>query len=222
MSNPSDHIKQLVARLPEKPGVYQYFNKQGEIIYVGKAKNLRRRVSSYFQKEHEWLKTRQLVAHIADLKYVVVDSEQDAFLLENSLIKQYQPHYNIMLKDGKSYPSICITREDFPRIFKTRKILKGVGEYFGPYSYGNTVDLESVSDNLATNLTGGSDRLRTYIGQDLSAKQSVYLHLYEQIRNCNIILGEYQDGRDTRAGKNIIGTCYAIRGVCYYQLLRMF
>ena len=89
-------------------------------------------------------------------------------------------------------------------------------------SYGNTVDLESVSDNLATNLTGGSDRLRTYIGQDLSAKQSVYLHLYEQIRNCNIILGEYQDGRDTRAGKNIIGTCYAIRGVCYYQLLRMF
>ena len=141
MSNPSDHIKQLVARLPEKPGVYQYFNKQGEIIYVGKAKNLRRRVSSYFQKEHEWLKTRQLVAHIADLKYVVVDSEQDAFLLENNLIKQYQPHYNIMLKDGKSYPSICITREDFPRIFKTRKILKGVGEYFGPYSYGNTVDL---------------------------------------------------------------------------------
>ena len=141
MSNPSDHIKQLVARLPEKPGVYQYFNQQGEIIYVGKAKNLRRRVSSYFQKEHEWLKTRQLVAHIADLKYVVVDSEQDAFLLENNLIKQYQPHYNIMLKDGKSYPSICITREDFPRIFKTRKILKGVGEYFGPYSYGNTVDL---------------------------------------------------------------------------------
>lgn len=121
--------------------MYQYFNKEGEIIYVGKAKNLRRRVASYFQKEHEWLKTRQLVAHIADLKYVVVDSEQDAFLLENNLIKQYQPHYNIMLKDGKSYPSICITKEDYPRVFKTRKIIKGAGEYFGPYSYGNTVDL---------------------------------------------------------------------------------
>lgn len=141
MSNPSEHIKQLVARLPEKPGVYQYFNRDGEIIYVGKAKNLRRRVASYFQKDHEWLKTRQLVAHIADLKYVVVDNEQDAFLLENNLIKQYQPHYNIMLKDGKSYPSICITREDYPRIFKTRKLIKGAGEYFGPYSYGNTVDL---------------------------------------------------------------------------------
>lgn len=141
MSNPSEHIKQLVARLPEKPGVYQYFNSDGEIIYVGKAKNLRRRVASYFQKEHEWLKTRQLVAHIADLKYVVVDSEQDAFLLENNLIKQYQPYYNIMLKDGKSYPSICITHEDYPRVFKTRKLIRGAGEYFGPYSYGNTVDL---------------------------------------------------------------------------------
>lgn len=141
MTTTSAHIKQLLAQLPECPGVYQYFNKEGEVIYVGKAKNLRRRVSSYFQKEHEWAKTRQLVKHIADIKYVVVASEQDAFLLENNLIKQYQPHYNILLKDGKSYPSICITREDYPRIFKTRKIIKGAGEYFGPYSYGNTVDL---------------------------------------------------------------------------------
>lgn len=136
-----EHIKALLVQIPECPGVYQYYNSAGEIIYVGKAKNLHRRVNSYFQKEHEGLKTRQLVSNIADIKYVVTHSEQDAFLLENNLIKQYQPHYNILLKDGKSYPSICITREAFPRIFKTRKILRGAGEYFGPYSYGNTVDL---------------------------------------------------------------------------------
>ena len=137
----SEHIRQLLRQIPEEPGVYQYFDKDGTVIYVGKAKNLRRRVTSYFQKEHEWLKTRQLVRHIADIRYVVVPSEQDAFLLENNLIKQYQPHYNILLKDGKSYPSICITKEPYPRIFKTRQLLKNVGEYYGPYSYGNTVDL---------------------------------------------------------------------------------
>lgn len=137
----SEHIRQLLRQIPEEPGVYQYFDKNGTVIYVGKAKNLRRRVTSYFQKEHEWLKTRQLVRHIADIRYVVVPSEQDAFLLENNLIKQYQPHYNILLKDGKSYPSICITKEPYPRIFKTRQLLKNVGEYYGPYSYGNTVDL---------------------------------------------------------------------------------
>lgn len=141
MANANAHIRGIVDRLPEKPGVYQYFDSKGTIIYVGKAKNLKRRVSSYFQHEHEWAKTRQLVAHIADIKYVVVDTEQDAFLLENNLIKQYQPHYNIMLKDGKTYPSICISKEAYPRIFKTRNIDKSAGEYFGPYSYGNTVDL---------------------------------------------------------------------------------
>ena len=141
MATISEHIKSILQRIPEKPGVYQYFNAEGTIIYVGKAKNLRRRVNSYFQKDQQTNKTRQLVRHIEDIKYIVVDSEQDAFLLENNLIKQYQPRYNILLKDGKSYPSICITKEAYPRIFKTRNIVKGAGEYFGPYSFGNTVDL---------------------------------------------------------------------------------
>jgi len=140
MSKTSDHIALLLKRIPENPGVYQYFDKDGQIIYVGKAKNLHRRVNSYFTKDHPSSKTRQLVAHIADIRYVVVDSEQDAFLLENNLIKQYQPRYNILLKDGKSYPFICITREPYPRIFKTRQVNKKTGEYFGPYSFGNTVE----------------------------------------------------------------------------------
>ena len=136
-----EHIALLLKRIPESPGVYQYFNTDGQIIYVGKAKNLHRRVSSYFQKDQQTYKTKQLVKHIADIKYIVVNSEQDAFLLENNLIKQHQPHYNILLKDGKSYPSICITKEAFPRIYKTRNIDKRIGEYFGPYSYSNVVDL---------------------------------------------------------------------------------
>ena len=139
--NKKEHIQAILQRLPEEPGVYQYFNEVGEVIYVGKAKNLKRRVSSYFHKEQDRYKTKLLVQSIADIKYVVVNSEQDAFLLENNLIKKYQPHYNILLKDGKSYPSICITKEEYPRIFKTRKIIKGAGEYFGPYSFGYTLDL---------------------------------------------------------------------------------
>ena len=135
------HIQDILQRLPDEPGVYQYLNEVGEVIYVGKAKSLKKRVSSYFHKEQDRYKTKLLVKNIADIKYVVVESEQDAFLLENNLIKQYQPHYNILLKDGKSYPSICITREDYPRIFKTRKIIKGIGDFYGPYSYGNTLDL---------------------------------------------------------------------------------
>ena len=140
MKGSNEHINLLLKRIPESPGVYQYFDKEGHIIYVGKAKNLHRRVNSYFTKDHPSSKSRQLVAHIADIRYVVVESEQDAFLLENNLIKQYQPKYNILLKDGKSYPSICITREAFPRIFKTRTINKKIGEYYGPYSFGYTVD----------------------------------------------------------------------------------
>lgn len=141
MPTKDNHIALLLKRIPESPGIYQYFDNEGQIIYVGKAKNLHRRVNSYFNKDQQSSKTRQLVAHIADIKYVVVDSEQDAFLLENNLIKQYQPRYNILLKDGKSYPYICITREPYPRIFKTRTVNKKAGEYYGPFSFSNTVDL---------------------------------------------------------------------------------
>ena len=128
-------LKQIVLSLPDKPGVYQYFNDKGEIIYVGKAKNLKRRVSSYFNKEQQSPKTRVLVKQIADLKYIVVDTEQDALLLENSLIKKHQPRYNILLKDDKTYPSICIKNEYFPRVFKTRNIVRDGSRYFGPYTY---------------------------------------------------------------------------------------
>lgn len=128
-------LKQIVLSLPESPGVYQYFNKEGVIIYVGKAINLKRRVSSYFNKYQTSIKTRILVSQIADLKYIVVNSEQDALLLENSLIKKHQPRYNILLKDGKTYPWIVVKNEPFPRIFQTRQLIKDGSSYFGPYTY---------------------------------------------------------------------------------------
>ena len=126
--------------MPSTPGVYQYFNKAGDIIYVGKAKNLKRRVSSYFNKEHDSVKTNILVNNIYDLKYICVNSEADALLLENNLINKYQPRYNILLKDGKTYPWLCITKEPFPRVFKTRQVFKGA-DYFGPYPSSYTLDL---------------------------------------------------------------------------------
>ena len=129
-----EYIKGIVLNLPDSPGCYQYLDDNGTIIYVGKAKNLKRRVSSYFNKEQQSLKTKLLVAKIADIKYVVVNSEADALLLENNLIKQHKPRYNVLLKDDKTYPSICITNEHFPKLLKTRKIEKGKGRYFGPYT----------------------------------------------------------------------------------------
>ena len=129
-----EYLKGIVLNLPESPGCYQYLDDKGVIIYVGKAKNLKRRVSSYFNKEQLSLKTKLLVTKIADIKYVVVNSEADALLLENNLIKQHKPRYNVLLKDDKTYPSVCITNEFFPRIFKTRKIEKGKGLFFGPYT----------------------------------------------------------------------------------------
>ncbi|NMC60257.1 MAG: excinuclease ABC subunit C, partial [Candidatus Methanofastidiosa archaeon] len=136
----SEELLLQIKSLPSKPGVYQYFNNLGEIIYIGKAKNLKKRVSSYFNKIHDSGKTNVLVKNIASIKYIVVETEEDALLLENNLIKKHQPRYNVLLKDGKTYPSICITNEEFPRIFKTRNILKNGSLYFGPYSSTYTID----------------------------------------------------------------------------------
>ena len=210
MKGKDDHITLLLKRIPESPGVYQYFDKEGQIIYVGKAKNLHRRVNSYFNKDHQSSKTRQLVAHIADIRYVVVESEQDAFLLENNLIKQYQPHYNILLKDGKSYPSICITKEAFPRIFKTRNVNKKTGEYYGPYSFSYTVDtvlelIHKIYPIRTCNMPLSSDSIE---------KKKVRVCLKYHLKNCcGICEGkgkeEYQEWID-QARKLIKGDAHEI------------
>lgn len=135
-------LKNIVLNMPEKPGSYQYYDESHTIIYVGKAKNLKRRVSSYFHKEVDRYKTKVMVSKIWDISYTVVNSEEDALLLENSLIKKYNPRYNVLLKDGKTYPSICVTNEYYPRIFKTRHINKKFGTFFGPYS--NTASMYAV------------------------------------------------------------------------------
>ena len=134
------YLKGIVSRLPEKPGSYQYYDEHGTIIYVGKAKNLKSRVSSYFHAEVDRYKTKVLVSKIHDISYTVVNTEEDALLLENSLIKKYNPRYNVLLKDGKTYPSICVTNEMFPRIFKTRTINKRWGTYYGPYSHQGSMN----------------------------------------------------------------------------------
>ena len=137
-------LKNIVANMPEQPGSYQYWDENGVIIYVGKAKNLKKRVASYFHKEVDRWKTKVLVSKIIDITYTVVNTEEDALLLENSLIKKYQPKYNVLLKDGKTYPSICVTNEPYPRVFKTRNINKKWGSYFGPYS--NATPMYTVLD----------------------------------------------------------------------------
>lgn len=139
MNDLQAYLKGIVNNLPETPGCYQYLDDSGTIIYVGKAKNLKKRVSSYFNKEQQTRKTRLLVAHIRDIRYVVVKTEEDALLLENNLIKRYKPHYNVLLKDDKTYPSIAITTEYLPRIFKTRQRGKRGAVYFGPYSHVPTM-----------------------------------------------------------------------------------
>ena len=135
-----EQLKNIVLNLREKPGCYQYFDKEGTIIYVGKAKNLKRRVSSYFLKNQVSRKTQVLVSKIHDIQYIIVNSDEDALLLENNLIKKYKPRYNILLKDDKTYPSVCVTNEEFPRIFKTRKIIPGAGTYYGPFSHAATLN----------------------------------------------------------------------------------
>ena len=144
-----EHIKNIVLNMPDKPGSYQFYDQQGTIIYVGKAKNLKSRVSSYFHKEVDRFKTKVLVSKIWNITYTVVNTEEDALLLENNLIKKYKPKYNILLKDGKTYPSICITKEYLPRIFKTRNINKKAGTYYGPYSHiGNMYAMLSLIKEL--------------------------------------------------------------------------
>lgn len=144
----SDNISNILAIIPEKPGCYQYFDSKGTIIYVGKAKNLKRRVSSYFNKTQDNIKTYVLVKQIRDIKYFVVDTEEDALLLENNLIKQYRPRYNVMLKDDKTYPSIVVKNEYFPRVFQTRNIVRDGSQYYGPYPsvYTAKVMLQMLKD----------------------------------------------------------------------------
>ena len=161
MSNPS--LKLQLQTLPDSPGVYQYFDKEGSIIYVGKAKNLKKRVSSYFTKTFDNGKTRILVKKIANIKHIVVETETDALLLENNLIKKYQPRYNVMLKDDKSYPWICIKKERFPRVFSTRRVIKDGSEYFGPYTSVRTV-------STLLDLIKGLYQLRT-CNYDLSSEK---------------------------------------------------
>jgi excinuclease ABC subunit C len=134
-----DYLKSLVTVLPDKPGIYQFYDDSNTIIYIGKAKDLKKRVNSYFAKTHDHRKTAILVKNIADIKHMVVESEQDALLLENNLIKKYQPRYNIQLKDDKSFPWICIKNEPFPRVFKTRELERDGSKYFGPYTSIYTV-----------------------------------------------------------------------------------
>lgn len=147
-----ERLKTIVQAMPEKPGSYQFYDEMGTIIYVGKAKNLKRRVSSYLYKEVDRFKTKVLVSKIENITYTVVNTEEDALLLENSLIKKYNPRYNVLLKDGKTYPSICVTNEPFPRIFATRTINKKWGTYFGPYSHIGTMHglLEIIKKTIPT------------------------------------------------------------------------
>lgn len=144
----NEYLRGIVLNLPEGPGIYQYLNSEGTIIYVGKAKNLKRRVSSYFNKDQHSAKTRILVSKIADIRYIVVNTEEDALLLENNLIKKYKPRYNVLLKDDKSYPSICVSNEYFPRVFKTRNIVRNGSTYYGPYSH--VPSMHAVLDLIKT------------------------------------------------------------------------
>ena len=176
----SEYLKGIVSNLPEKPGIYQYLNAEGTIIYVGKAKNLKRRVYSYFSKEHQPGKTRVLVSKIADIRYIVVNSEEDALLLENNLIKKYKPRYNVLLKDDKTYPSICVQNEYFPRVFKTRRIIRNGSSYYGPYSHSPSMhavlDLIKHLDPLRTcNLNLSPENIR-------AGKFNVCLEYH--IKNC--------------------------------------
>ena len=188
----SKNISVVLSNIPEKPGVYQYFDKNGEIIYVGKAKNLHRRVNSYFNREHDSIKTNLLVKNIAELKYTVVNCEQDAFILENNLIKRYKPKYNILLKDGKTYPYICITKEPYPRVFKTREIIKNGSEYYGPYTFIYALDmvLKLIHDLYPIRTC------KQVISSELIDKQKYKVCLEYHIKRCSGICEGLQSKED--------------------------
>ncbi len=180
MTEEKNNIKQIIAALPENTGVYQYIDSTGTIIYVGKAKNLKKRVSSYFTKSHDSAKLRILVRKIVDIKHIVVDTEQDALLLENNLIKKYQPRYNALLKDDKSYPWVCIKSEPFARVFSTRQFIRDGSTYFGPYTSGST--LKVVLDFIREIYPLRNCTLNLHPSQIAKAKYKVCLEYH--IGNC--------------------------------------
>ena len=199
-------LQDSINALPEKPGVYQYFNAKNEIIYVGKAKNLKKRVSSYFNKTHDYMKVNVLVKQIDHLQYIVVNSETDALLLENNLIKKLQPRYNAMLKDDKSYPSICIKNEPFPRVYKTRKIVKDGSQYFGPY--GNVHTLNTIIE-----LIKGIYKLRTCrlpLDEEKIKKHKFKVCLEYHIKNCKGPCEGYQSEEEYQ--RNIDEIVEILRG----------
>jgi len=187
----TEHIQNILKNLPSAAGVYQFFDKNGTIIYVGKAKNLRHRVSSYFNKNHESTRTAVLVSHIVDIQYIVVENESDALLLENNLIKRLLPRYNVMLKDGKTYPWLCITNEEFPRIFKSRKIFPNA-EFFGPYSFVRSLDilLQLIRELYPVRTC------RLPLTEESIAKKRYKLCLEYHIHNCNGVCCGVQSKED--------------------------
>lgn len=213
-----DYLKQIISVLPEEPGIYQYYDDRGTIIYIGKAKNIKKRVSSYFTKNPENRKTALLVRNISDIKHMVVNSEEDALLLENNLIKKYQPRYNIRLKDDKTYPWICIKKEPFPRVFKTRQLIRDGSDYFGPYTswlaFSTLIDLFRKTYKLRT--------CNYNLSRENVEKRKFKLCLEYHIGNCkgpceNLITEEeYNNGineiRDILKG-NISGVIRQLKGI---------
>ena len=189
-NNRKEYLSTQIKSLPSSPGVYQYFNDDGKIIYIGKAKDLKKRVSSYFTKQHDYGKTRVLVKKIANIKHIVVDSEEDALLLENNLIKKYQPRYNILLKDDKSFPWIVIKNERYPRVFQTRQFFRDGSTYFGPYtSVGVVRTLLDLFRQLYPLRTCKHNLSETYIEE---GKFKVCLEYH--IGNCKgPCIGEYDE-----------------------------
>ena len=189
--NKEEYLQSLIKVLPNKPGVYQYFDKERTIIYVGKAKNLKKRVASYFNKNQDSAKTRILVRRIVDIKYIVVETETDALLLENNLIKKYQPRYNVMLKDDKSYPWIVVKREPFPRVFYTRNVIKDGSKYYGPFTsvtlVKTIIDLFKQTYLLRT--------CKLYLSKENIEKAKFKVCLEYHIGNClGPCIGEQEEG----------------------------